>query len=70
MSRISVLEEVNVQFPAVTVCNLNRVNCENLRTAMESRQDRNYTRELCNILILGKCARPGAPSTASRVAIQ
>ena len=68
MSRISVLEEVNVKFPAVTLCNLNRVSCENLRMAMESRQDRNYTRELCTILILGKCARAGpwAPSTASR----
>ena len=60
MTKVSVREEDNVDFPAVTICNLNRVNCENLHAVIRGRQYSNYTEKLCKILILGECIDSGA----------
>lgn len=45
MTKVSVREEVNLDFPAVTICNLNRVNCENLRGTIQVR----FLHDLTNV---------------------
>ncbi len=37
------LLSIQLDFPAVTVCNLNRVDCLRLKTAIETCEESNYT---------------------------
>ena len=50
MTKVSVREEDNVDFPAVTICNLNRVNCENLRATIQVRSLHDVTDNTNTIL--------------------